>query len=152
MARHRWAARTAPPRPDASRPRPFQTSTPEYQVRRHTCGLCGRAAKSFGYVHGLRFEAFPRLAFCSMGCCEAGGALAMRSGGVSDRTPMEARAVKDARRPFAEALAELGLLAPFHDRSAAEIDRVIEACVDGFQDSMRRQAEALDPMADPIPL
>ncbi len=151
MARRRWAARTAPPRPHAGRPRPFRLSTPEDQVRRRTCALCGRAAKGFGYVHGLRLEAHPRLAFCSMACCEAGGALAQRSGGVIDRTPMEAQAVKEARRPFAEALAELGLLAPFHDRSAAEIDRVIEACVDGFQDSMRRQAAALDPMSDPIP-
>ena len=151
MARRRWAARTAPPRPHAGRPRPFRRSTPEDQIRRRTCALCGRAAKGFGYVHGLRFEAHPRLAFCSMACCEAGGALAQRSGGVIDRTPMEARAVKDARRPFAEALAELGLLGPFHGRSAAEIDRVIEACVDGFQDSMRRQAAALDPMSDPIP-
>ena len=151
MARHRRAARIAPPRPDASRPRPFRRSTPEDQVRRRTCALCGRAAKGFGYVHGLRFEAHPRLAF-SMACCEVGGALAQRSGGVIDRAPMEARAVKDARRPFAEALSELGLLAPFHGRSPAEIDRVIEACVDGFQDSMRRQAAAaLDPMSDPIP-
>jgi hypothetical protein len=86
-----------------------------------------------------------------MACCEAGGALAMRSGGVIDKTPMEARAIKEARRPFAEALAELGLLAVFEDRSAAEIERVIEACVDGFQDSMRRQAAAQDPMSDPIP-
>ncbi len=87
-----------------------------------------------------------------MACCEAGGALARRSGGVIDKTPMEKRAVKDARRQFAEALVELGLLAPFRDRSAAEIERVIEACVDGFQDSMRRQAAAaLDPMSDPIP-
>ena len=140
------------PAPPRHPPSPRRGSTPEDQVRRHTCALCGRAAKGFGYVHGLRFETHPRLAFCSMACCEAGGALAMRSGGVIDRTPMEARAVKDARRPFAEALAELGLLAPFHDRSAAEIDRVIEACVDGFQDSMRRQAAALDPMSDPIPL
>ncbi len=151
MARRRWAARTAPPRPDASRPRLFLNSTPEDLVRRRTCALCGRAAKGFGYVHGLRSEARPRLAFCSMACCEAGGALAQRSGGVIDRTPMEARAVKEARRQFAEALSELGLLAPFHDRSAAEIDRVIEACVDGFQESMRRQAAALDPMSDPIP-
>jgi Family of unknown function (DUF6511) len=31
-------------------------------------------------------------------------------------------------------------MAPFHDRSAADIDRLIEACIDGFQDSMRRQS------------
>jgi hypothetical protein len=102
-------------------------------------------------VHELSFETHPQLAFCSMACCGAGGALAMRSGGVIDKTPMEERAVKEARRPFAEALAELGLLAPFHHRDAAEIDRVIEACVDGFQESMRRQAAALDPMSDEIP-
>ena len=28
----------------------------------------------------------------------------------------------------------------FHDRSPDEIDRIIEACVDGFQDAMRREA------------
>jgi hypothetical protein len=86
-----------------------------------------------------------------MACCEAGGALAGRSNGVIDKTQMEARAIKDARRSLAEVLQELGLLAPFHDRSPAEIDRIIEACVDGFQASMQRQAAERDPLDDPIP-
>ena len=63
-----------------------------------------------------------------------------------DKTAMEKQAIKDARRFFAEALTELGLMDPFHDRSAAEIDRLIEACVDGFQASMQRQA-----MNDDVP-
>ena len=42
-----------------------------------------------------------------MRCCEAGSALARRSGGVIDKTPMEVRAVKDARRPLAAVLVEL---------------------------------------------
>ncbi|MBS7789313.1 hypothetical protein KTR66_04875 [Roseococcus sp. SDR] len=86
-----------------------------------------------------------------MRCCEAGGALGRRSNGVIDKTQMEERAVKDARRPLAEVLVELNLMAPFHDRSAAEIDRIIEACVDGFQASMQRQAAERDPLDDPIP-
>jgi hypothetical protein len=81
-----------------------------------------------------------------MDCSDAGGALAQRSGGMIDKSPMETQAIKDARRPLAETLVELGLMAPFHDRAAAEIDRIIEACVDGFQASMRRQA------AQPMPL
>lgn len=57
-----------------------------------------------------------------------------------DKSQCEKRAIKDARRNFAEALNQLGLMAPFFDRSAADIDRLIEACVDGFQESMQLQA------------
>jgi hypothetical protein len=75
-----------------------------------------------------------------MRCLGAGSELAQRNNGVIDKTEMEERAIKDARRFFAEVLSELGLMAPFFDRSPEDIDRIIEACIDGFQDSMHRQA------------
>jgi hypothetical protein len=63
-----------------------------------------------------------------------------------DKTATEARAIKDTRRPLAEILTELGLMAAFHERTAEEIDRIIEACVDAFAESMKRQA-----LSDDIP-
>jgi len=61
-----------------------------------------------------------------------------------DKTDMETRAIRDARRTFAKALIEMGLMEPFFDRSAEDIDCLIEACVDGFQASIRRQSDAGD--------
>ena len=76
----------------------------------------------------------------------AGAGIAKRNRGMIDKTDHETKAIKAARRNFAEVLSELGLLVPFHDRSADEIDRIIEACVDGFQEAMRREA-----LSDDIP-
>jgi uncharacterized protein DUF6511 len=56
-----------------------------------------------------------------------------------DKTAREAQAIRDARLDFAEALSELGLMAPFFDRTAAEIDQLIEAAVTGYIDSMQAQ-------------
>ncbi|MBB5690896.1 hypothetical protein FHS88_003036 [Roseomonas alkaliterrae] len=150
MARRRWS-RPREVRAAAAKPMPLPGCRPEDQVRRLVCALCSREAKGFGYVHEMRLGEFPHHRFCSMACCDAGGALARRSNGVIDKTQMEARAIKEARRPLAEVLVELQLMAPFHNRSAAEIDRIIEACVDGFQASMQRQAAERDPLDDPIP-
>jgi hypothetical protein len=74
-----------------------------------------------------------------MRCLQAGAAVAKRNRGMIDKTRVEAQAIKAARRNLAEVLIELGLMGPFHDRSAGEIDRIIEACVDGFQHAMQRE-------------
>ena len=77
-----------------------------------------------------------------MRCLSLGSALAMENNGMIDKTDMEKRAIRDARRFLAETLTEMDLMAPFHDRKPEDIDRIIEACVDGFQDSMLRQSAA----------
>ena len=104
------------------------------------CAICGRQARGFGYCHQLNWDRFPYHRFCSMRCLKAGSKIAKRNIGMIDKTDMEQKAIVDARRFFAEALTELGLMEAFHDRSAADIDQIIEACVDGFQDSMQRQS------------
>jgi hypothetical protein len=86
-----------------------------------------------------------------MRCLDAGSAIANRNHGMIDKTDMETRAIKDARRFLAEALTELGLMAAFFDRAPEEIDQIIEACIDGFQESMQRQAADHEPFNDPIP-
>jgi len=57
-----------------------------------------------------------------------------------DKTAREDQAIRDARKDFAEALSSLGLMALFFDRTAAEIDQLIEAAVTGYIDSMQSQA------------
>lgn len=76
-----------------------------------------------------------------MRCLDAGAELARRNNGVIDKSNIERQAIKDARRPLAEVLTELGLMPAFADRTPEEIDRIIETCVDGFQDSVRRQSD-----------
>ena len=72
-----------------------------------------------------------------------------------DKTAREAQAIRDARMLFAEALTDLGLMAPFFDRTAADIDRLIEAAVTGYIDSMQDQAARKERIGtvldDPIP-
>lgn len=57
-----------------------------------------------------------------------------------DKTAREVQALKDARKPFAEALTELGLMDAFYNRTAAEIDQLLEAAITGYVESMQRQA------------
>ena len=72
-----------------------------------------------------------------------------------DKTAREARAIRDARTPFAEALTDLGLMEPFYHRSAADIDCLIEAAVTGYVDSMLAQGAGKERTGtafdDPIP-
>ncbi|MCB1502161.1 MAG: hypothetical protein KDK07_20650 [Bauldia sp.] len=118
------------------------------------CAVCGRQSRGFLYCHLLRRDRFPDYSFCSRTCLERGMASAKENNGVIDKTAREMQALKDARRPFAEALTELGLMDAFFNRTASEVDRLIEAVVTGYIESMQSQTEesrAGVPFDDPIP-
>jgi hypothetical protein len=74
-----------------------------------------------------------------MRCLDRGAACARENNGMIDKTAREMQALKDARKPFAEALTSLGLMDAFFNRTAAEIDALLEAAVTGFIESMQRQ-------------
>ncbi len=74
-----------------------------------------------------------------MRCLDEGSALARENNGMIDKTAREIAALKEARKPFAEALTEIGLMDAFYHRTAAEIDQLLEAAVTGFVESMQRQ-------------
>jgi hypothetical protein len=119
------------------------------------CELCGRQSRGHLYCHLLRRDRFPDYAFCSRTCTDLGIALAKENNGVIDKTARETQALKEARRPFAEALTALGLMELFYNRTAAEIDRLIEAAVTGYVESMQRQAATRErsgtPFDDEVP-
>jgi hypothetical protein len=147
MARRRWRReRTESRVVSPQRPRP----DPEL-ARIQLCALCARQARGFRYVHQPTADRYPRLSFCSMRCLDCGAAHAARSNGMIKKTDFERRAIREARQFFARALTELGLMDPFFHRTADDIDILIEACVDGFQESMKRQVEAQNALADEVP-
>jgi hypothetical protein len=119
------------------------------------CAVCGRETRGHYYTHLLRPDRYPTFGFCSGRCSKTGAAIAKRNHGMIDKTAREMQALKDARRPFAETLNALGLMEPFYNRTAGEIDQLIEAVVTGYVDSMQRQAAAPERTGtafdDPIP-
>lgn len=119
------------------------------------CAVCVREAGGFGYCHRLQHDRYPYYRFCSRRCQDAGSAIAQRNNGMIDKTARETRAIRDARTHFAEALTDLGLMQPFFNRTAADIDRLIEAAVTGYVDSMLAQGAAKERTGtahdDPIP-
>jgi hypothetical protein len=146
MSRRRWKPR--PPQPPAASELPGRR--PDL-ARREPCALCGREARGFGYVHKLLWGRYPNHRFCSKPCLDSGSGHAARNKGMIDKTDMEKLAIRHARAKLAEALTTLGLMGAFFSRSAAEIDLVIEACIDGFQEGMQKQAPPRDSFDDEIP-
>ena len=72
-----------------------------------------------------------------------------------DKTAREIQALKDARKPFAEALSSLGLMDAFYHRTSAEIDQLLEAAITGFIESLQHQGAVKDRNGsffdDPVP-
>ncbi len=114
-----------------------------------------REARGFGYCHGLRHDRHPHYRFCSRRCQDIGADIARRNNGMIDKTARERQAIRDARASFAEALNSLGLMEPFFHRKPEDIDRLIEATVTGYIDSMQEQAARKERtgtmLDDPIP-
>lgn len=149
MSRRRWKPRPPQPQP-AEGPAEVSGVHPDL-ARRVPCALCSREARGFGYVHKLLWGRYPHHRFCSKPCLDSGSGHAARNKGMIDKTDMEMVAIRHARGRLATALTDLGLMAPFFDRTATDIDRIIEACVDGFQEGMQKQAPPRDPFEDEIP-
>jgi hypothetical protein len=145
MPRRRWKPRP-PQAPAAAAAEP--TGLRPDLARRAPCALCGREARGFGYVHKLLWGRYPHQRFCSKPCLDSGSGHAARNKGMIDKSDMERIAIRHARTRLAETLTTLGLMGAFFSRSAAEIDLLIESCVDGFQEGMQRQAPPRDPFED----
>ena len=60
----------------------------------------------------------------------------MENNGMIDKTDMEKRAIADARHFLAEVLNEMDLMDPFLNRTTEEIDRIIEACVEDYENKV----------------
>lgn len=65
-----------------------------------------------------------------------------------DKSEREKRAIKDARKYLAEAIMEIGIMEHFWHLPPEKVDQVIEACIDGFRESMLNQTCAMGRLED----
>jgi hypothetical protein len=61
-----------------------------------------------------------------------------------DLTDFEKKALKDARKPFAQAVADAGVMPALAPLSAEVIDSIIFAAANGYNESLRRQGQFND--------